>query len=179
MSRIGKLSIKLPEKVSVSFKDGSVTVSGPKGTLVKNLRFDGTFLAENNELRISTGDLSKEGKARYGLVRSVVNNMVTGVTSGYKKTLKIVGVGYKAQLQAKALMLNLGYSHVINYAIPEGIKVEVPDPNTVVVSGNDRELVGQVSSNIRNFKPPEPYKGKGVMYSDERVRRKAGKAGAK
>jgi large subunit ribosomal protein L6 len=179
MSRIGKLSIKLPEKVNVSFRDGDVTVSGPKGTLVKNLRFDGTFQAENSELRIATGDLTKEGKARYGLVRSVVNNMVTGVTSGYKKTLKIVGVGYKAQLQQKVLVLNVGYSHIINYTIPEGIKIEVPDPSTVVVSGTDRELVGQVSANIRGFKPPEPYKGKGIMYADERVRRKAGKAGAK
>jgi large subunit ribosomal protein L6 len=179
MSRIGKLSIKLPEKVNVSFKDGNVTVSGPKGTLVKYLRFNGAFQADKTELRITTDDLTKEGKARYGLVRSVVNNMVTGVTSGYKKTLKIIGVGYKAQLQGKSLMLNLGYSHVINYSIPEGIKIEVPDPNTVVVNGTDRELVGQVSANIRGFKPPEPYKGKGIMYSDERVRRKAGKAGAK
>jgi large subunit ribosomal protein L6 len=179
MSRIGRLSIKLPEKVNVSYKDGSVTVSGPKGTLEKNLRFNGTFQIEKEELKITTGDLTKEGKALYGLARSLVNNMVTGVTAGYKKTLKIIGVGYKAQLQGKTLVLNLGYSHTINYPIPEGIKVEVPDPNTIAVSGIDRALVGQVSANIRDFKPPEPYKGKGVMYSNEHVRRKAGKAGAK
>jgi large subunit ribosomal protein L6 len=179
MSRIGKLIIKLPEKVSVSYKDGSVTVSGPKGTLAKSLRFDGTFQTEKEGLRITTGDLTKEGKALYGLARSLVNNMVTGVTAGYKKTLKIVGVGYKAQLQGKSLLLNLGYSHQINFPIPEGIKVEVPDQNTVAVSGIDKALVGQVSANIRDFKPPEPYKGKGVMYSNEYVKRKAGKAGAK
>ena len=179
MSRIGRLSIKLPEKVSVSYKDGSVTVSGPKGTLAKTLRFNGTFQTEKEELKITTEDSTKQGKCLYGLARSLVNNMVTGVTAGYKKTLKIVGVGYKAQLQGKSLVLNLGYSHSINYPIPEGIKIETPDPNTIVVNGIDRALVGQVSANIRDFRPPEPYKGKGVMYSDERVRRKAGKAGAK
>jgi large subunit ribosomal protein L6 len=179
MSRIGKLLVKLPEKVSVSYKDGSVTVSGPKGTLAKTLRFDGTIQTDNDVVRITTEDVTKEGKALYGLTRSLVNNMVTGVTAGYKKTLKIIGVGYKAQIQGALLVLNLGYSHAINYPIPEGIKIETPDPNTVVVSGIDRALVGQVSANIRGFKPPEPYKGKGVMYSNEFVRRKAGKAGAK
>jgi large subunit ribosomal protein L6 len=179
MSRIGRLSIKLPEKVKVSYKDGSVTVSGPNGTLAKTLRFDGAFQTENGELRITTGDFTKQGKALYGLTRSLVNSMVIGVTAGYRKTLKIVGVGYKAQTQGKTLVLNLGYSHPVNFPIPEGIKVETPDPNTIVVSGIDRALVGQVSADIRDFKPPEPYKGKGVMYSNEYVRRKAGKAGAK
>lgn len=179
MSRIGRLSIKLPEKVSVSYKDGSVTVSGPKGTLAKTLRFNGSFQIESEELKITTEDFTKEGKSLYGLVRSIVNNMVIGVTAGYKKTLKIVGVGYKAQLQGKTLVMNIGYSHPIKYPIPEGIKIETPDPNTIVVTGIDRALVGQVGANIRDFKPPEPYKGKGVMYTDERVRRKAGKAGAK
>ena len=179
MSRIGKLVIKLPAKVSVAYQNNKVTVEGPRGKLETKVRFSGDIVVDDGEVKIVSRDSSPKGKALHGLVRSLVNNMVTGVTTGYKKTLKIVGVGYKAQLQGNSLVLNLGYSHTINYPVPEGIKIETPDPNTVVVNGIDRELVGQVSANIREFKPPEPFKGKGVMYTNERIRRKAGKAGAK
>jgi large subunit ribosomal protein L6 len=179
MSRIGKLLIKLPEKVNVSFQDSKVTVTGPKGSLQKAIRFSGRIVSENNEINILSDDTTKEGKALYGLTRSLVSNMVTGVTAGYKRTMKIVGVGYKAQVQGKSLLLNLGYSHPISFPVPEGIKIETPDQNTIVVNGIDRELVGQVSANIRGFREPEPYKGKGIMYTNEVIRRKAGKAGAK
>jgi large subunit ribosomal protein L6 len=179
MSRIGKLVIKLPEKVNVSFQDSKVTVTGPKGSLQKTIRFSGRIVSENNEVSILNSDATKEGNALYGLTRSLVSNMVTGVTAGYKKTMKIVGVGYKAQSQGKSLLLNLGFSHSINFPVPEGIKIETPDQNTIVVSGIDGELVGQVSANIRGFREPEPYKGKGIMYTNEVIKRKAGKAGAK
>lgn len=179
MSRIGKLAIKLPEKVSVSFENSKVKVTGPKGSLEKTILFDGDIVTREGEVRISTGDATKQGKALHGLARSLVNNMITGVTAGYARTLKVVGVGYKAQVQGKNLVLNVGYSHPISFPIPAGIKIETPDQNTINVSGIDRALVGQVTANIRGFKEPEPYKGKGIMFAGETIKRKAGKAGAK
>ena len=179
MSRIGILPIKLPENVTFSYKDSKATIEGPKGRLESAINFRGTIVHENNTLRLVSESGDKQNKALHGLARSLINNMVVGVTSGFSKTLKIVGVGYKAQLQGKSFTLNLGYSHPIVFSVPEGITVEVPDPNTVVVSGIDKHLVGQVAANIRKFRPPEPYKGKGVMYSYESIKRKAGKASVK
>ncbi len=179
MSRIGILPIKLPENVTFSCKDSKVTVEGPKGRLESVINFRGKIVNENNTLKLVSESADKQNKALHGLARSLINNMVLGVTSGFSKTLKIVGVGYKAQLQGQSFTLNLGYSHPIVFPVPEGITVEVPDPNTVVVSGIDKHLVGQVAANIRKFRPPEPYKGKGVLYSDESIKRKAGKASVK
>lgn len=176
MSRIGKLIIPLPENIQFSYKDSKVSVEGPKGKLEKKILFIGKIQHENNTLKLVNEGTDKASGALYGLARSLINSMVIGVTRGFSKTLKIVGVGYKAQVQGHALVLNLGYSHAINFSIPEGINIDVPDPNTVIISGIDKQLVGQVAADIRKFRLPEPYKGKGVMYSDEIVRRKAGKA---
>jgi len=176
MSRIGKLIIKLPEKIQFSYKDSKVTVEGPRGKLEKKILFNGKIQHDNNVLKLVNEGTDKGSGALYGLTRSLIHSMVIGVTQGFSKTLKIVGVGYKAQVQGHALVLNLGYSHTINFGIPEGIKIDVPDQNTVIISGIDKQLVGQVAADIRKYRMPEPYKGKGIMYSDEIVRRKAGKA---
>jgi large subunit ribosomal protein L6 len=179
MSRIGKLPIKLPENVNVQYDHSRVTVKGPRGTLEKTIRFHGKIMKEENELKLLNEQSDKNSMALHGLARSLIHNMVIGVTRGFTKTLKIVGVGYKAQIQGKVLSINLGFSHTVQFPVPEGIKIDVPDPNTIVVEGIDKELVGQVASDIRRYRQPEPYKGKGIMYSDETIKRKAGKAGVK
>jgi len=179
MSRIGKQPVLLPEKVTVKVKGPHVSVEGPKGRLEKQINNHGRINVEEGRVVVMPGGSDKSSRAFYGLTRALLNNMVIGVSQGFTKTLKIVGVGYKAQLQDKNIVLNLGYSHPIEYGIPEGITVEVPDLNTVVVSGIDKERVGQCAAEIRKFRKPEPYKGKGVMYADEHVRRKAGKAAVK
>jgi large subunit ribosomal protein L6 len=179
MSRIGKLPIRLPADVKIIYSGSKVTVEGPKGKLEKSISFGGKIESDKESVTIISGEGGSNDNASHGLVRSLVNGMIVGVTDGFTKTLKIVGVGYKAQLQGKALVLNLGHSHPVNYPVPEDIKIDVPDMNTVVVTGIDKQRVGQTASEIRKFRPPEPYKGKGVMYSDEQIRRKAGKAGIK
>lgn len=179
MSRIGKLTIQLPANVRFMYNDSIVTVEGPKGKLEKTVKFSGKILTEDNTLKLVSDKTDKKSKALYGLTRSLINSMVVGVTEGYSNTLKIIGVGYKAQLRGKALVLNLGFSHVIQFNIPDGIKIEVPDSNSVVVSGIDKQLVGQVAADIRRLRLPEPYKGKGITYSNEKIRRKASKAGIK
>lgn len=183
MSRIGNLPIDIPEGVKVNYSHPKVVVEGPKGKLemeVNFVNFPGELKIEDGKIILVNKDPeNNRAKAFHGLTRSLINNMVIGVSKGYSKTLKIVGVGYKAQMQGKKLVLNLGYSHPIECDIPEGVEIKVPDPNTIVVSGIDKRLVGQVASNIRKKRPPEPYKGKGVMYENERIRRKAGKVGAK
>jgi large subunit ribosomal protein L6 len=179
MSRIGKLQIALPEKVSVQHENSTFTVEGPKGKLRKTIRFDGKVERRDNLLQLVNERSDKSSMALHGLARSLLYNMVVGVTKGFTRTLKIIGVGYKAQVQGKMLTINVGYSHAVEFPLPEGITIDVPDPNTIVVNGIDKELVGQVASDIRRFRPPEPYKGKGIMYSDETIKRKAGKAGVK
>jgi large subunit ribosomal protein L6 len=179
MSRIGKLPITLPDNVKVFFEDSKVIVEGPRGKIERVFNFDGEFKVDGNKVVVVSRGQDPKSKATHGLVRALVNNMVIGVSRGFSKTLKIVGVGYKAQLQGKNLVLNLGYSHPIQYSIPDGITIEVPDPNTITVNGIDKQLVGQCAADIRNFRAPEPYKGKGIMYADEKLRRKAGKTGAK
>lgn len=179
MSRIGKLPIKLPENVKCTWKDSRVTVEGPKGKLEKGITFSGEIEVEKDSVRLISEESDIKKKALYGLARSLINSMVIGVTEGFSKTLKIVGVGFKAQIQGKTLLLNLGFSHSINFLIPEGIKLDVPDMTTIIISGIDKQLVGQVAADIRKFRPPEPYKGKGIVYSNEVIRRKAGKAGIK
>ncbi|MGQ9615160.1 MAG: 50S ribosomal protein L6 [Spirochaetota bacterium] len=179
MSRIGKLPIILPENVRLSFEDSRVVVEGPRGKIEQALNLDVELKIDGNKVFVISRGQDSNAKAFHGLVRSLVNNMVIGVSRGFSKTLKIVGIGYKAQLQGKTLVLNLGYSHPIQYPVPEGISIELPDPNTISVKGIDKQLVGQCASDIRRFRIPDPYKGKGIMYADEKLRRKAGKTGIK
>jgi len=180
MSRIGKSPIAVPSGVEVTVANGTVTVKGPKGTLSRDIPGDIEIAQDNGTLTFVRPNDERRNKALHGLTRSLVNNMVIGVTDGFKKELEIVGVGYRAEAQGpNALRLNLGFSHPVNVAAPEGIVFEVPVPTQVVVTGIDKEVVGQVAANIRSIRKPEPYKGKGVRYAGERILRKAGKAGKK
>ncbi len=180
MSRIGKSPVAVPSGVEVTVAGGTVTVKGPKGTLSRVIPGDIEINQDDGTLTFVRPNDERKNKALHGLTRSLVNNMVVGVTEGFKKELEIVGVGYRAEAQGpNALRLNLGFSHPVNVAAPEGITFEVPVPTQVVVTGIDKEVVGQVAANIRSIRKPEPYKGKGVRYAGERILRKAGKAGKK
>jgi large subunit ribosomal protein L6 len=180
MSRIGKAPVAVPSGVDVTVADGTVTVKGPKGTLSRIIPGDIEIRQDDGALTFVRPNDERKNKALHGLTRSLVNNMVVGVTDGYKKQLEIVGVGYRAEAQGPGtLRLNLGFSHPVTVNAPDGITFEVPVPTQVVVSGIDKEVVGQVAANIRSIRKPEPYKGKGVRYAGERVLRKAGKAGKK
>jgi large subunit ribosomal protein L6 len=180
MSRIGKSPVAIPSGVEVTVANGTVTVKGPKGTLSRDIPGDIEITQDDDTLTFVRPNDERRNKALHGLTRSLVNNMVIGVTDGFKKELEIVGVGYRAEAQGpNALRLNLGFSHPVNVAAPEGIVFEVPVPTQVVVTGIDKEVVGQVAANIRSIRKPEPYKGKGVRYAGERILRKAGKAGKK
>ena len=180
MSRIGKSPIPLPSGVDVQVVDRTVTVKGPKGSLSRAIPGQIEITVEDGILRCSRPNDEREHRAQHGLTRSLVNNMVIGVTEGFTKQLEIVGVGYRAEAQGpSALRLNLGYSHPVNVTAPDGITFEVPVPTQVTVSGIDKEVVGQVAADIRSIRKPEPYKGKGVRYAGERILRKAGKAGKK
>jgi large subunit ribosomal protein L6 len=173
MSRVAKNPITVPQGVDVAINDGRVDVKGPKGNLSLNLHPAVSLDREDNEVRVQWR--SDKDIAMAGTFRALVNNMVTGVSEGFEKRLTLVGVGYRAQLQGKTLNLSLGYSHPIDYEAPEGISIETPSQTEIVISGCDKQRVGQVASEIRAFRPPEPYKGKGVRYSDERVVRKEAK----
>jgi large subunit ribosomal protein L6 len=177
MSRIGKLPVPVPDGVDVVIDDLTVTVTGPKGELTRRMP-DGVTLSRDDDgsIVVTRNGESRLERSRHGLVRTLVANMVTGVTEGYSKSLELVGVGYRAASKGSDLELQVGYSHPVTIAAPDGITIEVPQPTKVVVSGIDKVLVGQIAANIRKVRPPEPYKGKGVRYEDERVRRKAGKA---
>jgi large subunit ribosomal protein L6 len=180
MSRIGNTPITVPSGVDVRVTDGAVTVKGPMGQLSRDIPADITVRQDGDTLLVERPDDERDHRALHGLTRTLVNNMVVGVTSGYQKELEIVGVGYRAEAQGPgALRLALGYSHPVMVDAPEGITFEVPTPTRVIVRGIDKERVGQVAANIRAIRKPEPYKGKGVRYSGERVLRKAGKAGKK
>ena len=178
MSRIGRMPITVPAGVTVTLEDGNfVTVKGPKGTLTKQLSGDMIIKQDAGIINIERPSEQKKHKALHGLTRSLLNNMVVGVTEGFKKELEINGVGYRAQLQGKTLVMNLGYSHTVEMNPPEGITVEVPNPNAITVSGADKQAVGQYAAEIREKRPPEPYKGKGIKYVSEHIIRKEGKAG--
>src|ERR687892_845968 len=178
MSRIGKAPIPVPSGVDVTISDGHVTVKGPKGALERDIPEVITVRQEGDTLVVERPDDQRQNRAMHGLVRSLVNNMVVGVTQGFTKELEIVGVGYRATARGPgALVLALGFSHPVNVQAPDGITFEVPAPNRIVVSGIDNESVGQVAADIRAWRKPEPYKGKGVRYAGEYVQRKAGKAG--
>ena len=180
MSRIGNAPVAVPSGVDVTVAEGTVTVKGPKGTLSRDIPGDIKIQQDDGTLTFERPNDERKNKALHGLTRSLVNNMVVGVTDGYRKELEIVGVGYRAEAQGpSSLRLNLGFSHPVNVTAPDGITFEVPVPTQVVVSGIDKEVVGQVAADIRSIRKPEPYKGKGVRYAGERVLRKAGKAGKK
>jgi large subunit ribosomal protein L6 len=178
MSRIGKAPIVLPSGVDAKVDGSHVEVSGSKGSL--DLTMDQRLSAsvDDGVLTVSRSDDERETRALHGLTRALLNNMVVGVSEGYRKELQAVGVGYRAALQGKQLTLQVGFSHPVQLEAPEGIDFEVPEPTKIIVTGIDKQQVGQVAANIRAVRPPEPYKGKGIRYVDEYVRRKAGKAGA-
>jgi large subunit ribosomal protein L6 len=177
MSRIGRLPVAIPSTVDVTIEGRTLTVKGPKGTLSRTLHPDMAVAKEDGSVVVSRPTEQKMHKQLHGLTRTLVNNMVVGVTDGYRKGLEITGVGYRATLNGKKLTLNLGYSHPVEIDPPEGISFELENPTHLAVVGIDKELVGQVAAQVRSTRKPEPYKGKGVRYAGEYVRRKAGKAG--
>jgi large subunit ribosomal protein L6 len=177
MSRIGRLPIAVPSGVDVTIDGRTLTVKGPKGTLTRELHPDMAVAREDDRLVVTRPTEQKTHKQLHGLTRTLVNNMVVGVTDGYRKSLEITGVGYRAAKVGEKLQLNLGYSHPIEIAPPTGISFEVENPTRLAVVGIDKELVGQVAAQVRSTRKPEPYKGKGVRYAGEYIRRKAGKAG--
>lgn len=176
MSRVGKKPISIPSGVKVKIEQNEIRVSGPKGELKKEIHPSLKIQMNENEIVVSRSSDSKFHRSLHGLARALIANMVEGVTNGYRKALEIQGIGYKAELKGEKLNLSLGFSHPILFAPPEGIKIDLSGPNRIAVSGIDKELVGMVAAKIRSFRPPEPYKGKGIRYEGEFVRKKAGKA---
>ncbi len=179
MSRIGRMPIEIPAGVTVSYENNVFTAKGPKGELTRELHPNMQISIDNGVLTVARPDDEKENRSLHGLTRALVANMVTGVSTGFTKTLEITGVGYRAAKQGNKLALTLGFSHPVEMEAPEGISIDVPAPNKIIVSGADKETVGAVAANIRKWREPEPYKGKGIRYEGEVVRRKAGKTGAK
>jgi large subunit ribosomal protein L6 len=179
MSRIGRLPISIPANVKLHVGDGSVRVEGPNGTLTRPLMPEVSVVIEGNTALVQRRDDSRRSRSVHGLTRMLIANMVQGAGSGFSKVLEITGVGYRAEVRGTVLFLTLGYSHPIAYQLPEGITAKVDRQVVVTLSGGDRELLGQTTAAIRRLRPPEPYKGKGVKYATERIRRKAGKAAAR
>ncbi len=179
MSRIGKKPVPIPANVQVSVDGSTIRVKGPKGELARTVRPEVSLKIEDSTLLVERSSEEKKDRAFHGLTRALVANMVTGVTEGYRKSLEIIGVGYRAEKKGNALVLTVGYSHQVTYPEPKGISITTASPTVVVVEGIDKQQVGQVAAEIRAVRPPEPYKGKGIRYQGEQVRRKAGKTGAK
>ncbi|MBC8143943.1 MAG: 50S ribosomal protein L6 [bacterium] len=179
MSRIGKRPIVMPAGVSMRRDGDTIVVKGPKGELQTRVSDKVTIALENNEMTVTRSNDEAESRSLHGLTRTLIANMVQGVTDGYTRRLEIVGVGYRAELRGKALLLNLGYSHPIMLFPPDAVKVETPTATTIAITGIDKQLVGQIAAKIRSFRPPEPYKGKGIKYEGEQIRRKAGKSAGK
>ena len=179
MSRIGKHPVVLPKGVTAKVEGNTVQVKGPKGELERTLHADMKLTLADNQLVIERPSDEANHKALHGLSRTLVANMVEGVTKGFKKELELIGVGYKADQRPYGLQLALGFSHPVKYEAPKGIKLSAPQPTTIVIEGANKEIVGQVAAEIRSIRPPEPYKGKGIKYVGEQIRRKAGKAGGK
>ncbi|APC09643.1 50S ribosomal protein L6 [Neomoorella thermoacetica] len=179
MSRIGKKPVKIPAGVEVNIEGNTVTVKGPKGKLTRQFPAEITISQEGEELQVSRPSDAKPHRALHGLSRALLQNMVDGVTRGFEKGLELVGVGYRAAKQGNKLVLSVGYSHPVEMVPGEGLEIEVPAPNKVIVKGIDKEAVGALAAKIRDVRPPEPYKGKGIKYEGEYIRRKVGKTGAK
>lgn len=179
MSRIGKLPIAIPAGVEVTFNGKEITVKGSKGTMTKTIVDPIDVEIKENEIVVTRQDDEAQNRAFHGLTRALINNMVTGVSVGFVKELEIVGVGYRAQMQGSKLALNVGKSHPVEFEAPEGIQIEVPAPTKIKLTGYDKEKLGVFAAKVRAVRPPEPYKGKGIRYKGEYVRRKAGKTGAK
>ena len=176
MSRIGKMPVVIPAGVEVKLDGNHISVKGPKGQLALDFNSEMSVEVKDNEIIVTRPSDNKNHRSLHGLTRSLISNMVIGVTDGYKKTLEVNGVGYRAQKQGKELVMNLGYSHQVIVPEVDGISIEVPSPNQIVVSGADKQMVGQFAAEIRAKRPPEPYKGKGIKYAEEHIRRKEGKA---
>jgi len=177
MSRIGKLPVVIPAGVKISLNGNEMVVSGPKGTLSQKLHERMTVAVETDQINVTRPSDSKQDAALHGLTRALINNMVVGVTVGFKRDLEINGVGYRAEISGKVLTLSLGYSHPVVYELPEGISVEIEKQTKLSVMGIDKQLVGAAAAEIRSYRKPEPYKGKGIKYADEHILRKAGKTG--
>ena len=177
MSRIGKLPVIVPADVDVKIEGSTVTVKGPKGTLTGTFNSNIGIELKDGQILVTRPNDEKENRSLHGLTRTLINNMVVGVHTGYKKNLEIVGIGYRAEKAGNNLVLKVGYSHDVTMVPPEGITIDVPSPNQIVINGYDKQLVGQFASEVRGVRPPEPYKGKGIKYAEEVVRRKEGKAG--
>jgi large subunit ribosomal protein L6 len=179
MSRIGKLPVAIPNGVTVTVEGNTVKVRGPKGELARTFPDGISVVKDDSTLKVSRVSDEENYKALHGLSRSLLFNMVEGVTKGYQKQLEITGVGYKAEVRPYGLQLALGFSHAVQYKAPPGIKLTAPQPTQIVIDGADKAVVGQVAAELRSLRPPEPYKGKGIRYAGEQIRRKAGKAGGK
>lgn len=179
MSRIGKNPIAVPSGVTISLNGNQVSVKGPKGELSRSIPADMEIKQENGQVTVARPSDDPKHKALHGLSRTLIANMVEGVTKGFSKQLDIVGVGYKAEARPYGLQLALGYSHPIEYKAPKGITLKAPLPTQILIEGANKEVVGQVAAELRSLRPPEPYKGKGIKYAGEQIRRKAGKAGGK
>jgi len=175
MSRIGKKPVAIPSGVTATIENGQLSVKGPKGTLALQLRDEISYALEDGAIIVKPANATKAARAFWGMQRTLVQNLVTGVTEGYTKVLEITGVGYRANSQGKTLKLQLGYSHDVDYAVPAGIEIKTPDNTTVEISGIDKQKVGQVAAEIRRWRKPEPYKGKGIKYRGEFIFRKEGK----
>ena len=175
MSRIGKKPVVIPSGVSADIKDGVLSVKGPKGTLTLTLRDEISYTVDDGSILVKPANDTKEARAFWGMQRTLVSNLVEGVTQGFTKVLEITGVGYRATAQGKVLKLQLGYSHDVNFDVPEGIEIKTPDNTTVEISGTDKQKVGQIAAEIRRWRKPEPYKGKGIKYRGEFIFRKEGK----
>ena len=179
MSRIGRAPIAIPAGVEVTLEGNVITVKGPKGTLTRTLNPELTVTVDAGVITVTRPNDDKYNRSIHGLNRTLIANMVTGVTEGYKKTLEINGVGYRAAKEGNKLVMNLGFSHQVFIPEVDGITIDVPNTNTVIINGIDKQLVGQFAADVRSKRPPEPYKGKGIKYSDEVIRRKEGKTGGK
>ena len=179
MSRIGRKPIAIPAGVEFKFENGVATAKGAKGTLTQKIHPNMTVTVENNEILVTRPNDEKENRSLHGLSRTLISNMIEGVSKGFSKELEVNGVGYRVAKQGKDLVMNLGYSHQVFMSEIDGITIDVPSPNKIIISGPDKQLVGQFAAEVREKRPPEPYKGKGIKYSTEHIRRKEGKTGGK
>jgi len=179
MSRIGKKPIQIPKDTTIAYTDKVITVKGKNGSMKNTVHQSVDLKIDDNNIVVLAKDQSRRNRAFQGMTRSIINNMIIGVTKGFERTLEINGIGYRAEVNGKVLKLTLGYSHPIEFALPDGITASIQKQNIVKLSGIDKQVVGQLSAEIRSLRPPEPYKGKGVKYSEEYIQRKAGKTGTK